>query len=39
LWLPLGEQAVTRIRAKFIAQLADLQAGEKALLDTRFPDA
>ncbi|HEY0578597.1 MAG TPA: oxidoreductase [Pseudonocardia sp.] len=37
--LPLGAEAVTRIRAKLRGQLADLEAWEKVSLDTRFPDA
>ena len=37
--LPLGPEAVTRIRAKLRGQLADLEAWEKVSLDTRFPDA
>ena len=37
--LPLGQAAVTRIRAKLEAQLADLQAWEKVSLDTAYPDA
>jgi len=36
--LPLGPEAVTRIRAKLRGQLADLEAWEKVSLDTRFPD-
>jgi NAD(P)-dependent dehydrogenase (short-subunit alcohol dehydrogenase family) len=36
--LVLGEQAVTRIRAKLEGQLADLRAWEKISLDTDFDD-
>jgi len=36
--LPLGPEAVTRIRAKLRGQLADLEAWEKVSLDTRFPE-
>jgi len=36
--LPLGQEAVTRIRAKLRGQLADLEAWEKVSLDTRYPD-
>ncbi|HWU67858.1 MAG TPA: oxidoreductase [Stenotrophobium sp.] len=35
--LPLGEMAVTRIRSKLAAQLAELDAWEKVALDTAFP--
>jgi NAD(P)-dependent dehydrogenase (short-subunit alcohol dehydrogenase family) len=37
--LPLGPEAVDRIRAKLRGQLADLDAWEKVSLDTRFPDS
>ncbi|MGW4487136.1 oxidoreductase [Amycolatopsis sp. NPDC004368] len=37
--LPLGPEAVTRIRAKLHQQLADLDAWESVALDTRYPDA
>ncbi|WP_326836575.1 oxidoreductase [Amycolatopsis rhabdoformis] len=37
--LPLGPEAVTRIRAKLEQQLADLAAWEAVSLDTRYPDA
>jgi NAD(P)-dependent dehydrogenase (short-subunit alcohol dehydrogenase family) len=36
--LPLGPEAVERIRAKLRGQLADLEAWEKLSRDTRFPD-
>ncbi|HTF53175.1 MAG TPA: oxidoreductase [Pseudonocardia sp.] len=36
--LPLGPEAVNRIRAKLRGQLADLEAWEKVSLDTRYPD-
>ncbi|WP_409179824.1 oxidoreductase [Amycolatopsis sp. VS8301801F10] len=36
--LPLGPEAVTRIRAKLEQQLADLAAWEEVSLDTRYPD-
>jgi NAD(P)-dependent dehydrogenase (short-subunit alcohol dehydrogenase family) len=35
--LPLGPEAVDRIRAKLRGQLADLEAWEKVSRDTRFP--
>lgn len=35
--LPLGPEAVTRIREKLRRQLADLDAWEKISLDTRYP--
>jgi hypothetical protein len=34
--LPLGQQAVSRIRAKLEGQLADLRAWEKVSLDTSY---
>ncbi|MBO0850582.1 MAG: SDR family NAD(P)-dependent oxidoreductase [Pseudonocardia sp.] len=37
--LPLGPEAVTRIRDKLNRQLADLAAWEKVSLDTRYPGA
>ncbi|MEW2504736.1 oxidoreductase [Amycolatopsis sp. NPDC047767] len=37
--LPLGPEAVTRIRAKLEKQLADLAEWEAVALDTRYPDA
>lgn len=37
--LPLGPEAVNRIRAKLTAQLADLERWEKVSLDTRYPGA
>nr|WP_028923539.1 SDR family oxidoreductase [Pseudonocardia acaciae] len=36
--LPLGPEAVTRIREKLRRQLADLDAWEKVSLDTRYPE-
>ncbi|WP_037365278.1 oxidoreductase [Amycolatopsis orientalis] len=36
--LPLGPEAVARIRAKLEQQLADLAAWEEVSLDTRYPD-
>lgn len=36
--LPLGPEAVQRIRDKLRGQLADLEEWEKVSLDTRFPD-
>jgi len=36
--LPLGPEAVGRIREKLERQLADLAAWEKVSLDTRYPD-
>ncbi|MDT7679303.1 MAG: hypothetical protein QOD82_7205, partial [Pseudonocardiales bacterium] len=37
--LPLGPEAVSRIRQKLRSQLADIEAWEKVSLDTRFPDS
>jgi NAD(P)-dependent dehydrogenase (short-subunit alcohol dehydrogenase family) len=37
--LPLGPEAVDRIRAKLQGQLADLDAWEKLSRDTRYPDS
>jgi NAD(P)-dependent dehydrogenase (short-subunit alcohol dehydrogenase family) len=37
--LPLGPEAVDRIRAKLRGQLADLEAWEKVSRDTRFPES
>lgn len=37
--LPLGPEAVVRIRTKLQGQLADLDAWEKVSLDTRFADS
>ncbi|MDT7664039.1 MAG: hypothetical protein QOD04_3595 [Pseudonocardiales bacterium] len=37
--LPLGPEAVSRIRQKLRSQLADIEAWEKVSRDTRFPDS
>jgi NAD(P)-dependent dehydrogenase (short-subunit alcohol dehydrogenase family) len=37
--LPLGPEAVRRIREKLSRQLADLEAWERVSVDTRFPEA
>jgi NAD(P)-dependent dehydrogenase (short-subunit alcohol dehydrogenase family) len=37
--LPLGPEAVARIREKLRGQLADLEEWEKVSLDTRYPDS